>query len=272
MKRLRTALIMAAVLALLSGCETLEKSWDSTWGTTKEYYKEYVNPDPVIDYEARDWTSSEEKLAQLFTPVDDPVNRLAVFLNREDRFPEDAWVDKLTQEFPWISGLAVATMDGEIVLQRPETALKPLNLAPALAKGAELADRRLRSYVDMTPLGPEVYLYTGMFSGNDVSGIIAVHFDARRVLDFCPAPGELMIVTQDAVVWPGDDAALAASIQSRPWAETLTEEIQGRIDEGGAEYLWLTRYLGDTQLLYVTRALEDEQEQDDSWFSLFGLF
>lgn len=272
MNRLRTVLILAGALLLLAGCETMEKSWDSTVDTTAEYYKEYINPDPRIDYQARDWSSSEEKLAQLFTPVDKPIDQLGVFLNREDRFPEDAWIEQLNRAYPWISGLAVATLDGEMLLERPETSLKPLNLAPALEKGQTLADRRLRSYVDMTPLGPEVYLYTGMFKGNDLAGVIAVHFDARRVLDFCPEPGELMVFTQDAVVWAGTDASLAGALQSRPWAETLTEEIMGRLDQDGAEYLWITRYLGDTQFIYATRALADDEEEDDSWFSFFGLF
>lgn len=268
MTSIRIALILAAALALLSGCETMEKSWDSTWGTTKGYYKEYINPDPTVDYEARDWGSSEEKLAELFTPVDKPIDLLGVYLNRKDRFPEDEWTEKLFASFPWVSGLAVVSLGGDVLYQRPETSLKPLNPAPALAVGQELADRRLRSYIDMTPLGPEMYLATALYKENDLAGVILVHFDLRKVLEFCPQPNDLVILTLEDVVWPGSDTAEATSLLALPWVETLKNEIQGRVSDGGREYIWLTRYIGDHQLIYLTQAVDDEK----AGFSLFGLF
>ncbi|WP_028586953.1 hypothetical protein [Desulfocurvus vexinensis] len=269
MKRFFAVVALTAALGLLPGCETLDKTWSATKTTTHKYYKGYLNTDPSIDYEARDWTSSEAKLAELFAPVDKPAHTLAIALNRQDAFPGDAWVQTLFADYPWMSGLVVATLDGEIVMQRPETALKPLNFAPLLAHGEALADRRLRAHVDMTPLGPEVYMATGMFRGNELVGAIMVHFDIRNLLEFSPEPGALVVVTAEQTLWAGADDAATQAVRAQPWAEILADESHGRFTADGREYIWLCRFLGDLKLVYATAAVEDEES---SGFSFFGLF
>lgn len=271
MKRFLAIVALFAALAALTGCGTMEKTWVSTKQTTQKYYKEYLDTDPTIDYEAHDWTSSEAKLADLITPVDNPIHHLSIALNRQDAFPEDAWVDAVFAAHPWISGLEAITLDGKVVLQRPETTLKPLNLAPALAHGEALADRKLRTYVDTTPLGPEVYLATGMFRGNELVGAVVVHFDIRNVVNFCPQPESLVMATPGQTLWSGSDAA-AAAVAAQPWAELLVERSSGRFEADGQRYIWLCRSLGDAKILYATTALEDDAAEEDSGFSFFGLF
>jgi len=270
LKRLFAAAALIVALGLLPGCETLDKGWTATKATTSKYYKGYLNTDPSIDYEARDWTSSEAKLAELFAPVDKPLHLLTQDLNRQDAFPDDPWVETMFTRYPWMSGMVVATLEGDIVLQRPETTLKPLNLEPLLAYGEALADRRIRAYVDMTPLGPELYLATGMFRGNELVGAIAVHFDIRNVIDFSPEPGALVVVTAEQTLWAGADSAAAQAVSAQPWSELLTAETFGRFTADGQEYIWLCRFLGDSKLIYATAALDDEEKS--SGFSLFGLF
>lgn len=269
MKNLFIAASLIVALATLAGCETMGESWDKTVDTTQEYYKEYINTDPVIDYDKRDWSSSEEKMATLFTPVDKPIDDLGVYLNRVDRFPGDQWFEELFASFPWIGGVAVVTLDGQVAHQRPETSLKPLDFGPAQEIGQDLADRRLRAYADMSPLGPEMYLVTGMFKGNDLAGFITVHFDFRSVIKFCPEPQELMVLSGEDVLWSGGRDADAQAAAELPWEEILAEETHGTFEQGGVEYTWLTRYIGDDQLVYATPAVEGSA-QDDGWF--FGLF
>ncbi|BBD07800.1 hypothetical protein [Desulfovibrio ferrophilus] len=268
MTRIAAALCAILALAALTGCESMKQSWDSTWTSSKGYYSEYINPDPEIDLEQLGYTSTEEKLAKLFTPVDKPVADLAVYLNRVDTFPGEKWVANLQQRFPWINGLVIATLDGTMVAKMPEETMKPRNLQPILDHGDALRDRRLRSFTDQTPLGPEMYLGTALFKGNDLVGVIVVHFDPRSVVDFCPAPQELMVLTTDFVIWNGGDSALAEALLARPWNEMLAEQASGRVDENGTEYAWLTRYVGDKQLVYLTEAAVPREDEDDSflWF------
>lgn len=269
MKRLTTLICLLALCGFgLTGCESAGKAWDSTWSSTKDVYKEYINPDPEVDLGMKDWTNTEEKVAALFTPVDRPIQELALFLNRQDRFPGEAWEEDLFKRFPWISGMEVVGLDGDVFLKRPESSMKPLVFEPVLEQGEELRDRRLRSHVDMNPLGPEVYLATGMFKGNDIAGAIFVHFDLRSVLDFCPNPGELVILNPEHVVWSGADKQVAEQLHAEPWAEILADEVEGEIEAGERSFVWMTRYLGDRQLVYLTE--KAEEDTDDSFF--FGLF
>lgn len=273
MNRTTLALIAALIAAcLLSGCESMGKTWDDTWIATKGYYKEYVNPDPAVDLAKIDYSSSEEKLAELFTPVDRPMGELGRYLNRKDDFPGEKWLDELFARFPWINGCMVSTLEGEVVLARPEASLKPRNVQPFLDMGADLGDRRLRSYVDMTPMGPEVYLATAMFKANELIGFISVHFDPRSLIKLSPSPDELLVLTPEVVVWPGGDRDVAEfALQAESWDEVLADEVSGELDLDGREFVWLTRYLGDKQLLYLTEAAPDrEDDEDDGWF--FGLF
>lgn len=268
MTRIAAALCALLAMAALTGCDSLVQTWDSTWTSSKAYYKDYINPDPQVNLEDLDFDSTEEKLALLFTPVDKPVYDLSVYLNRLDSFPTEEWTVELKQRFPWINGLAVATMDGEIVATAPEVTVKPRNLAPLVAYGEELSDRRLRCFVDQTPLGPEVYLGTAMFNGNKLVGIIVVHFDPRSVVNFSPAPQELMVISPQGMLWDGGDAALGQALAERPWDEILAEQSAGRLDENGVEYAWQTRYVGNAQIVYLTETAPDSEGGDDSflWF------
>lgn len=268
MTRIAAALCALLALAALTGCDSLVQTWDSTWTSSKAYYKNYINTDPQVDLEDVDYSSTEEKLAKLFTPVDKPVYDLSVYLNRLDSFPTEKWTVELKHRFPWINGLAVATMDGEIVATAPEVTVKPRNLAPLLAHGDALGDRRLRSFVDQTPLGPEIYLGTAMFNGNDLVGIIVVHFDPRSLIEFCPAPNDLVVFSPQGMLWDGGNPALGQALADRPWEEILNDDTAGRLDENGVEYAWQTRYVGDAQIVYLTEVAPDREGDDDSflWF------
>jgi len=266
--RIAAALCALIAAVALSGCESLNTTWDTTWASGKSYYKEYVNPDPEVDLKALDYTSTEEKLGKLFTPVNKPVADLCRYLNKEDNFPGERWVAGLEKGFPWISGLTIVTLKGEIIVSTPAVPLKPLNLQPLLDHGDALRDRKLRVFVDPTPLGPEVYIGTAMFKGNDLVGLIVVHFDPRSVIDFCPAPQDLVVLTPETVLWSGSNAALGEALVKRPWAEMLTEDVSGTVDENGTEYAWMTSYMGDRQLVYLTEVAPDREDDDSSflWF------
>lgn len=268
----RTAISLCALLAacvMLSGCETMGKTWDDTWSASKGYYKEYINPDPSVDLQKVDYSSSEEKLAALFTPVDRPMGELARYLNRKDSFPGDKWIEELFVTFPWINGCVVSTLDGEVVLRRPEAAMKPLNIQPFVDMGETLGDRRLRSYVDMTPFGPEVYLATAMYKANDLVGFITVHFDPRSLLKRSVNQEQLIVLTPESVVWAGSESSSVEELLAEPWEEILKDDVSGTVDKDGREFVWMSRYLGDKQLLYLTeKAPAREGDEDDSflWF------
>lgn len=258
-----TCAVLAATF-MLQGCETLQ----GTWKSTKEYYKEYINVDPQVDLEQRDYDSREERMAALFSPVDTHLESLSIYVNRQDRLPGEKWIDGLFSEYSWVNGVAASMLDGDVILRRPDAAMKPLNIAPLLEDGDALRDRKLRVFIDKTPLGPEMYMGTALFKGNDLAGIVAVHFDMRSVINFCPQPGELVVFTPEQMLWEGDDKAAAEALHDRPWDELLAQQSAGTITIDSREYDWLSRYIGDKHIVYAVRAPEGSVSDSGSFWNV----
>lgn len=251
----RYALFAGLALALftLAGCETMRQ----TWKDTQELYRTYVNVDPKVDLEAEDHAQWEAVLAPLVVPVDMQLGELVRVVDARDSFPDEAWADGLLKRFPWLTGLAVTDMSGEELLVRPEVSLKPRNTAPLATAGDAWRDRKLRSLVDDTPLGPEVYVATPFFKDNALRGVIAAHFDLRSVAQLSPRPARLMVLTPGTVLWAGGYGDLAAAVLAEPWDEILKNQVRGEIEVQGRSLAWLTRYLGDRQIVYLAELLPE---------------
>ena len=246
----RVALFTCLVLVLpvLTGCDTLRQ----TWKDTQKLYRTYVDVDPKVDLEAEGHDPWEAKLGSLLSPVDMRIGELVRVVDARDSFPDDAWAENLIKRFPWLNGMAAVDMNGALLLARPEVTLKPLNLAPLLAAGDAWRDRRLRAFVESTPLGPEVYVASPFFKDNVLQGITAAHFDLRSVVQLSPDPQKLLVVSPEAVLWAGGFGEAAAAAQAEPWAEILKSDVQGEIKVAGRELVWITRYVGDRQIIYLT--------------------
>lgn len=246
-RRLTLFACLALALVALTGCDTMRR----TWKDTQELYRTYVNVDPAVDLQAVDHDHWEAVLAPLMTPVDMQLGELARAVDNQDSFPDDFWADNLSKRFPWLTGTVATDMYGVELMARPEVSLKPRNAAPLVAAGDAWRDRKLRSFVDDTPLGPEVYVASPFFKDNILQGIVAAHFDMRSLVQLSPASGKLMVITPTVVLWPGDFGGFASAVLAEPWAEILKDEVRGEIEVQGRPLVWLTRYLGDQQIVYL---------------------
>ncbi len=261
-------ILLAAALTALTGCSTLSDTWDSTWNGSKELYSEYVNPDPEVDLEKIEHAQWEEKMAESLTPVDTRLTMMLRYLGLQSNVPDKAWMDKLFDDFPWISGCIVADMSGQVLSQRPEAAMKPVDVTPFLAVGDGFKDRHMRAAFENSPLGPEIYAATPIFKGNDLAGFVAVHFDMRNLMTYSQAPGQFVVVTPGLVQWSGDHPAEARELADMPWDEILADEVEGETSLSGQDWIWLTRYIGDKNMIY---AVQGERDAPARWWT-FGLF
>jgi hypothetical protein len=241
-------------LLALAGCDTMRQ----TWKGTQKLYRSYVNVDPSVSLKSEGQDHWEDLLAPLMTPVDMQIGEMVRVVDARDSFPDDAWSNGLLKRFPWLNGMAAADMYGAQLLAKPEVTLKPLNLALLVEPGDAWRDRRLRSFIEDTPLGPEVYVGTPFFKDNELQGIIAAHFDLRSVIQLSPDPAKLMVISPEAVLWAGGYGGLAAAVQTEPWAERLKSNVQGEIKVEGRELVWLTRYVGDRQIVYLTELTPED--------------
>lgn len=254
MRRSTLLVCLALSLLLLSGCDTMRR----TWKDTQELYRTYVNVDPTVDLKAEGHEAWEAALAPLIAPVDMQIGRLVRVVDARDSFPDEAWSGSLLKSFPWLNGVAAADMSGKVLLAKPEVTLKPLDMAPLVDLGDAWKDRRLRAFVQDTPLGPELYVGTPFFRDNTLQGILAVHFDMRSVVQLSPDPQKFMVVSPQAVLWAGGYGSLAESVRAEPWEERLKSDVQGEIKVAGRELVWVTRYVGDSQIVYLTDLPKDD--------------
>lgn len=240
-------IVLAMVLGLtLVGCETMRESWEDT----QEFYKKYVNVDPEVTLDPGDVDPGRYKLAKLFAPLDLRIEEASRELGGLDYFPDDKWIDAYFAEFSWVSGVIVTGLDGQVLLQQPETAMKPISAEPFLEDPEALKDRRLRAEFQDTELGPEVYLASSFFKDSELQGVVAIHFDIRNLTDFSPNPEELVVFTPELLLWAGD-AVDAAPLLDNPWSEILANDVAGEIEAGGKEFVWVSRFIGDKKVLYA---------------------
>lgn len=247
MRRFTLFVCLVSALVALSGCDTMRR----TWKDTQELYRTYVNVDPSVDLKAEDHDHWEAVLAPLMTPVDMQLGELLRVVDAQDSFPTDDWANSLLKRFPWLNGVAASDMYGAVLLSRPEVTLKPVDMTPLIALGDAWRDRRLRAAVQDSPLGPEIYVASPYFRDNILQGLVAAHFDLRSLAQLSPDPQKLMVVSAEAVLWAGGYGSLAEQVRAEPWAEILKSEVRGEIEVSGHTLVWVSRYLGETQIIYL---------------------
>jgi hypothetical protein len=153
--------------------------------TTKQYYDEYVNPKPSIDYE--DTVSADvpvEFLDDYYT-IDSKIVRLVDQIDLMDARLAEAWVDLQKTANPWIKRMAVLDENQLFVSGDDSLGYDPLarDVASGLADTAKRVfvfkdDRTFLAHVAST--GPDTALTT--LVEVDVEAMATEIPDARTVL------------------------------------------------------------------------------------------
>ncbi len=257
--RLFVALLVLTVSFVLAACGALGPTWNegkSTVKTTVRGTRDYINPVPKIDVNRYSWDNpNQEKLALLFSPVDAKVSELMRYVTSQDFRPNDAWMNYLAMRFPWIDGVLIADANGDILDRRPPVPVK--RFSEPLIFESIWRDTLVKTVVDYTALGPEVYLGMPNFEGTEFVGLHVVSFDPRVLFTFCPQPEELVIVDPYAhKLWTGTANIPPASeaLTAIAWDKLLLEKSQGTIEAGGKQFTWLARYIGRDRFIYATES------------------
>jgi hypothetical protein len=177
------------------------------------------------------------------------------YITSQDYRPEAAWMDFLLVRFPWVDGIIVADQDGEILDRRPPVPVK--RFSQPLVFESIWRDTLVKTVVDYTALGPEIYLGMPNFSGQDFVGLHVVSFDPRVLFTFCPQPEALFIIDPYArKVWTSGGAPPAGSeeMAALPWEQMLLEKSNGNLTLGENHFTWLARYIGRDRFIYATQS------------------
>ncbi len=156
--------------------------------------------------------------------------------------------------------------DAVLMETEVETAeAEPLDVAMVETEPAPEAkpwsDHSLRGMAGESPLGPEIYLVQPFYEDNDWRGLIVVYFDPRNLLEFCPEPDELVMVTPERVIWSAKYPDAAQNLAQQEWNAVLQDQVYGQLETAGRDFYWLGRHLGRFYMIYAT-ATPTEEEQD----------
>jgi hypothetical protein len=80
---------------------------------TRQYYEDYVNPKPSIDYEDTVSTDLPAEFLDDYYTVDSKIVRLVDQIDLMDSQLESSWVDTQKAVHPWVRHMAV--LDGELL-------------------------------------------------------------------------------------------------------------------------------------------------------------
>lgn len=255
-----TAPVFVLLLAaLLAGCGAFAPSMDETRSYARQKAletRDMINPAPTIDTNRYKWENpNQEKLALLFSPVDAKVMSLMRFATSQDFRPSPEWMDALLTRFPWVDGVIVADATGDILIRKPPVPLK--RFSEPLVFESIWRDTLVKTVVDYTPLGPELYFGTPNFQGSEFVGLHVVHFDPRVLFTFCPNPEELIIVDPRAKkLWTAGSMPIpgAESLLEQPWEEIMKKQVHGQLAVEGNHFTWLARYIGPDKFVYATQS------------------
>jgi hypothetical protein len=249
LKRTVSAALAALVcLAVLNGCSTMK----TTWRSTRKMYRHYVNTDPTIDLTDQGITDKGlQRLAALFMPVDERLMEMMRTLSCQDTPPEPDWPQQFLAGHSWLSGVAVLDNTGMVRFQAPSTSLRPLDFAPLLEFADRYKLRKQAAAVATDEFGTVVMLAAPYFEHNEWTGLVVAFFDPRNLLHFSPDPTALAVVTSTGQFWPGTSPASEA-LAGLNWSAVLKGTVQGETAAAGGKWVWVSRYLGQLQLIYLT--------------------
>ncbi len=270
-RRFSATFAAAALLVGMTGCgsfRTLDTAASSMrHGMLKT--RDFVNPAPRIDVDRYKWNNpNQEKLALLFSPVDERVMALTQYVTSTDARPDAQWMDTLLMRFPWLDGVIVADSSGDMLDRKPPVPFKRFS-QPLVFKSI-WRETLVKTVVDYTPLGPELYFGMPNYNGPDFAGLHVVYFDPRVLFSFCPEPDQLLIIdprakqlwTSEGSQHPGADELLKTD-----WVKIMKEKIHGTVEAGGKQYTWLARFIGRDLFVYATESANASYE-DKEWFSI----
>lgn len=243
--------VVFVVMLLATGCSS-NQTVKNVWKGTKNVWYAYVNKPMHIDYKDKGDIKAHEKiLAVHMMGVDVELTHLERVMTNADKPPTEEWVETLFKRFPWLDGFVGIKADHQIIGVAPGLPLKPLDLGALLIADEQQKSRDVRGSVQDTPMGPEVFLTTPLFDGQNFLGVVSAYFDMRSLVNQSVNPEELIIVSPQAILWGGKYDVEATSLASTDWPALIATSSKGTISDGAGTFYWIVRYLGKQPLIFV---------------------
>lgn len=261
--RFKFVVLLAGVGLLLSGCAS--GSIEGGWKSTKSFYYSHINTPANINYDDKgDLAEDESALSRRMNGMENQLRSLERVMLNSDRAPSPETVSAMLGRFPWLSGVLLLDVSGEVVAQQPMP-MKTLDFKPMLeltGRGNDL--RGLRGFVQDSPLGPEVALGIPVYRNAEMLGLFIAHFDMRALLRYGEEAGDLVIVSPDVPLWSGRYVFDSTPLSGQDWKSLSAGNSVGKVSNDNGEFLWLSRYIGAYPLIFsvpTSGTFQEDPEQ-----------
>lgn len=247
----RRCCVLLASAAMVAGCSSYQPT-KNVWKGTKDVWYTYVSPPASVDYgEKGDLSPRALALTNCMMGLDVELGRFERTMLNADKPPTRQWLDSLFAAHPWLDGFAGVKYDGTLLGQEPANPLKQLDFIPLLYEDKKGGSRALRADVQQTPMGPEVLLAAPLYDGVDFLGVVVAYFDMRNLVQYSGNPQEMVILSPQALLWPGKYDYAATPLASVNWEEVVTKSSSGTCSNATGSFYYMVRYLGNLPLVFA---------------------
>ena len=235
----------------LMGCSSYQPT-KNAWKSTKSFWNTYFNQPAKVDYDEKGNLSPQAlELSNSMIGIDVEFTKFERAMMNADKPPTKEWVQTFFNSFPWIGGFAGVKNDGTILGQEPETPLKELDFIPLLYEDKKQNSRALRGDVQYTPLGPEVLVATPLYDSTEFKGVVVAHFDMRSLMQYSSSPENIVILTPQALLWPGKYDFASTPLAGVNWDEVVAKNSSGTCSNANGSFYFMIRYLGNIPLVFA---------------------
>lgn len=249
---MRISLTFLLFLSLLLSSAACTQATKDYWKATKGYYYEYVNKPAIVDLEDMGiYSPGEGYLAETLPPVERALERFKRTLFSLDKAPSDNWMYAFVSRFPWIEGVALVDLEGNVIHQWPSVSLKEHDFSFIQNDTANPKVRHLVGHATETPLGPHVYVATQILDRAQPAGHFVVHFDPRVLFAHVRGSEEFMVAAPGALLWPGMFETSSTPVADADWERLTGSNLSGRVSNDNGTFVWYSIMIGTMPLVFA---------------------
>ena len=261
--------LLAFAASLVTGCSSYQPT-KNVWKSTKSLWNTYVSPPATVDFEEKGTLSPQAlSLTHSMMGIDVELSRLERTMLNADKPPTREWLASFLTSFPWVSGFAGVKYDGTILGQEPANPMKPLDFIPLLYEDKKQSTRALRADVQNSSFGPEILLASPLYDGTEFLGVVVANFDMRSLMQYSQTPQDVVILSPQALLWPGKYDFASTPLAGVNWDEVSAKSTSGTCTNVNGTFYYNVRFLGNVPLVFAVaesgiRGVADVQAYADA--------
>ncbi|MFP4399165.1 MAG: hypothetical protein ACLFPK_03560 [Desulfonatronovibrio sp.] len=233
-----------------TGCASVQDIPDALSKLTKY---EIGDTEYELEMDRSDISSMEKRLADNIYPMDTQLTRLLRTLSVKDTYPSLSWKTEVMSKFFWLNEIVVLDKDHKVISRYPETGIKELTFEPVFPEALSLKQDKIMLAIEHTPLGSEILVVSSVFQDFELTGIIIAGFDPRTFIAQSKTPEEVILVSDQEIVWTGQFEHLRPELEKINWDNLVSRKINGQIQLEKEKFFWFARAVGQDWLIYLIK-------------------